>query len=84
MNIITQADLEDEISLLENDLKKVMRQLKGLHRREKDIKLRNLTRDWSECYLDLYQIRHHKVDYNSDTDFLRLCAIRDQFWKIRM
>ncbi len=82
MNIITQEDLNDEIKILENDFSKAMKHLKSLHRREKDIKIRNITRDWVECFLDLYQIRGNKVDYNNDPDFLRLTAIRDKMFKL--
>ena len=82
MNIITQEDLNDEIKILENDFSKTMKQLKLLNKREKNIKIQNITRDWVECFLDLYQIRGNKVDYNNDPDFLRLTAIRDKMFKL--
>ena len=82
MNIITQDDLNDEILILAKDTKKAIDHIKALHRREKDIKQRQLTRDWVECYLDLYQLREGKVDYNEDPDYLKLCKIRDEFIKL--
>lgn len=84
MNIITEKDLNDEINILKNDTKKTISHLKSLHRREKNIKCQKLIRDWSECYLDLYQIRNGKIDFNSDPDFLLLQEIRDNFYKLMM
>lgn len=82
MNIITQNDLNDEIFILAKDTKKAIDNLKALHRREKDIKQRQLIRDWVECYLDLYQIRKGKINFDNDPDFLKLVRIRDEFIKL--
>ena len=82
MDIITQKDLNDEIKILENDFSKTMKQLELLDRKKKNIKIKKITRDWVECFLDLYQIRGNKVDYNNDPDFLRLTAIRDEMFKL--
>ena len=82
MNIITQNDLDDEIFILAKDTKKAINNLKALHRREKNIKSQKLTRDWVECYLDLYQIRKGKINFDNDPDFLKLTRIRDEFIKL--
>ena len=82
MNIITQNDLNDKISTLAKNTKKAIDNLKALHRREKDIKQRQLIHDWVECYLDLCQIREDKIDFDNDPDFLKLARIRDEFIKL--
>ena len=40
MNVITKEKLEKKLQNLENASLKTLKHLKGLHRREKDIKLR--------------------------------------------
>ena len=84
MNVITKEKLEKKLQNLENTSLKTLKHLKSLHRREKDIKLRELTENWVDAFLDLYHLRSFNVNYEKDPDWHRLCLVRDVMNKIRM
>lgn len=84
MNIITKELLEQKMQRLEKDTNKVYNNLKALHKRERKLALQRLTNQWSDAYLDLYQLSKYNVDYLTDPTWSRLVSIREIFSKIRI
>lgn len=82
MNIITEQSFQNNLNDLEQSSQKTIKNLKSLHRREKDIKIRILTEKWVNCYLDLYALRKHDIDSINDPDYLRLVVIRNNMIKL--
>ena len=82
MNVITKELLEQKMQRLENDTNKVYNSLKALHKRETTFALQRLVNQWSDVYLDLYQLNKNKVNYLTDPTWSRLVHIRDMFSKI--
>ena len=72
----------DQLNNLEIFTKKITSNVKGLNRREKQKAFRFLV-DWhTQIFLDLFEERGGKIDYNKDPLFLKLSSITDDFYKL--
>jgi len=73
--------IDEQILYLEEYTKKALRNINSLHRREKQQKLQFVCNLFSEIYLDLLEKNNGKIDHNTNPEFLRMAAIRDNFYK---
>lgn len=72
----------EQIQNLEIFAQKLTSNPKSLHRRERQKSFLFLCDWWSKVYLDLFDKRGGKIDFNNDPLYLKLSAIRDSFYKL--
>lgn len=79
MKVIDEQTVKNQINQLKTQTDTVLKNLNSLHLKEKMKKLNCLTNTFSEIFLDLYQLKNFKVDFNNDPLFLEMYAIRENF-----
>ena len=72
----------EQIQNLEIFAQRLTNNPKSLHRRERQKSFLFLCDWWSRIYMDLFDKRGGKIDFNNDPLYLKLEKIRDSFHKL--
>jgi hypothetical protein len=72
----------EQIQNLEIFANRLTNNPKSLHRRERQKAFIFLCNWFSQIYLDLFQYRGGKIDFNTDPLYLKLTSISESFYKL--